>query len=220
MPEDPDLIEKFFLHANPNPERVGCPGEDTLKAIAANTLSVQDPARLHLASCSPCYAEFQQLKEARNASRLKFKRRVLAAALAACFLFAVLGFHLLTRNAAAPMAPIASSLVRTIDLYNVGTVRGAEPSRIADTVLLPAATMKLRLVLPRFSQPGPYRIGVVRDRSGKSILAEGVGTTVDDGPRQVVTVILNLRSAPSGSYLLSTTHGDDEASYYYPVKVN
>ena len=220
MPEDPDVIEKFFLKANPNPERAGCPGRDTLKAIAQNTLSVEHPARLHLASCSPCFGEFQQLKEVYRASRLKLKKNlVLAAALAACFLFGVVGFRFLPRNASAPVATISSSLVRTIDLYNVGTLRGAEPSLIADSVLLPATTVKLRLILPRFSQPGPYRIGVVRDKSGKTVLAEGTGAAVADGPRQVVTVILNLRSAPSGSYLLTTTHGDDEASYYYPVKV-
>ena len=220
MPEDPDLIDKFFLKANPNPEREGCPGRDTLNAIAKNTLSVEHPARLHLASCSPCFGEFQQLKEVHRASRLKSKKVVLLAALAACVLFGFFGLRLLTRNASAPIATIASPLVRTIDLYNVGTVRGVEPGRIANSVLLPAATVKLRLILPRFSQPGPYRIGVVRDKSGKTVLAEGTGTTVADGPRQVVTVMFNLRSVPSGLYLLSTTHGDDEASYYYPVKVD
>ena len=220
MPEDPDLIDKFFLKANPNPEREGCPGRDTLNAIAKNTLSVEHPARLHLASCSPCFGEFQQLKEVHRASRLKSKKVVLLAALAACVLFGVVGLRLLTRNASAPIATITSPLIRTIDLYNVGTVRGVEPGRIADSVLLPATAVKLRLILPRFSQPGPYRIAVVRDKSGKTVLAEGTGATVADGPRQVVTVMLNLRSAPSGSYLLSTTHGDDEASYYYPVKVD
>ena len=221
MPEDPDvIIDKFFLKANPNPERAGCPGRDTLKAIAENTLTVEHPARLHLASCSPCFREFQQLKEVHRASRLKLKKTVLLAALAACFLFGVVGLRVLTRNASAPVATISSSLVRTIDLYNVGTVRGVEPNRIAESVLLPAASVKLRLILPRFSQPGLYRIAVVRDKSGKTVLAEGTGAAIADGPRQVVTVMLNLRSAPSGSYLLSTTHGDDEASYYYPVKVD
>ena len=220
MPEDPDLIDKFFLKANPNPEREGCPGRDTLNAIAENTLSVEHPARLHLASCSPCFGEYQQLKDVHRASRLNSKKIVLLAALAACVLFGVVGLRLLTQNASAPIATITSPLVRTIDLYNVGTVRGVEPGRIADSVFLPTSAVKLRLILPRFSQPGPYRIAVVRDKSGKTILAEGSGATVADGPRQVVTVMLNLRSAPSGSYLLSTTHGDDEASYYYPVKVD
>jgi hypothetical protein len=220
VPEDPDVIEKFFLTANPNPERAGCPGRDTLKAIAENTLSVQHPARLHLASCSPCFGEFQQLKDLHRASRLKVRRNLWLATLAACFLLGVVGFRLLIRNASAPVATISSSLVRTIDLYDVGTVRGVEPSRISDTVLLPATSVKLRLILPRFSQSGQYRIGVVRDKSGKAVLAEGTGATVADGPRQVVTVTLNLRSVPSGSYLLATTRGDDQASYYYPVKVD
>ncbi len=218
MPEDPDVIDKFFLKANPNPDRVGCPGTETLKAIAENTLSVQHPARLHLASCSPCFGEFQQLKKAHRVSQ-RFRKQVILAA-AACFLIGTVGLLRFSRNSSAPVATLSSSLVRTIDLYNVGTFRGVEPSRIADSVLLPAASLKLRLILPRFSQSGSYRVGVVRDKSGKTVLAEGTGAAIADGPRQVVTVMLNLRSAPSGSYLLSTTHGNDEASYYYPVKVN
>ena len=220
MPEDPDVINKFFLQANPNPDRAGCPGRDTLKAIADNTLSVEHPARLHLASCSPCFGEFQQLKFIHRASRLKLKKNLILGALAASFFFGAIGFRLLTRNASAPIATISSSLVRTINLYDVGTVRGVEPGRIADSVLLPATAVKLRLILPRFSQPGLYRIGVVRDKSGKAVVAEGTNITVADGPRQVVTVMLNLRSVSSGLYLLTTTHGVDEASYYYPVKVD
>lgn len=218
MPKDPDIIDKFFLKANPNPDRVGCPGPEILKAIAENTLAVEDPARLHLAYCSPCFGEFQQLKNARRASQ-RFRSKAIAAA-AACFLVAVIGFLRITRKSPAPVATISSSLVRTIDLYNVGTFRGVEPSRIAGSVLLPAALVKVRLILPRFSQSGLYTIGVVRDKSGKSVLAEGTGSAVADGPREVVTVMLNLQSAPSGSYLLSTTHGSDESSYYYPVKVD
>ncbi len=44
-----DIVRQFFLEENPNPERVGCPPEETLKAAAENRLPVSDPARLHMA---------------------------------------------------------------------------------------------------------------------------------------------------------------------------
>src|ERR1700757_977288 len=81
-------IRQFFLEANPNPERQGCPDEKTLKDIAENRLPTDHPARLHLASCPPCFAEFRSFKgqfEDKRASQ----RRILAWAIAACLLVAV-----------------------------------------------------------------------------------------------------------------------------------
>jgi hypothetical protein len=39
-----DFIKDYFLEANPNPERVGCPGEATIKALAEDRLPVSHPA--------------------------------------------------------------------------------------------------------------------------------------------------------------------------------
>lgn len=57
-----DAIKEFFLEANPNPERIGCPPEQKLQMAAENRLALNDPARLHLAECSECFAEFRGYK--------------------------------------------------------------------------------------------------------------------------------------------------------------
>ncbi len=57
-----NLIDEFFLEANPNPERVGCPPEDIMKLIAEGKLRADHPARAHLATCSECFAEFQSFR--------------------------------------------------------------------------------------------------------------------------------------------------------------
>ena len=54
-----ELIKNYFLEANPNPERTGCPDEQTLQGLAEDRLPVSHPARLHLASCSECFAEYR-----------------------------------------------------------------------------------------------------------------------------------------------------------------
>ena len=54
-----DLLKEFLLEAFPNPDREGCPDEETLVALAENRLPPAHPARFHLGSCSECYAEYR-----------------------------------------------------------------------------------------------------------------------------------------------------------------
>ncbi len=84
------IVRQFFLEANPNPERVGCPPEQTLKDAAEDRLPVTDPARLHMADCSECFAEYRGYRldwQAKQASR----RRSLGWAVAAALLIGVPG---------------------------------------------------------------------------------------------------------------------------------
>jgi hypothetical protein len=60
--EHRELLEEFFLEAFPNPERVGCPDEDALQALAENGPVANDPVLLHVASCSECYREHRHLR--------------------------------------------------------------------------------------------------------------------------------------------------------------
>jgi len=217
---EPDFIRKFFLKANPNPDRVGCPDRDTLKAIAENTVPPDHPNRLHLASCSPCFEEFRELKEAHRA---KARRRtiIFAAAVAACFGIAVVGVRFLVwpRRAVPNVETASATVTKTVDLFKVGTFRGVQPNQLEDAVSLPAARVRINLILPRLSESGLYRVCVTRDKTGQDIVAEGTAPAAADGPREIVIVTLNLRSATPGFYFLSTTRDKEEASYYYPVKI-
>lgn len=219
-------IRQFFLEANPNPKREGCPDEKTLRDIAENRLPADHPARLHLASCSPCFAEFRSFKaeaDTRRASRLK----TLAWGLAACLVIAlgVYGSRTLLKKQAPQSAGTQkqagqlAAVDRTIDLYNHGTPRGGgEPSPL-DAVSLPSALVHLRLILPRFSDPGNYVVAVSKDKAGTAIAARGSGKTVADGPRLFLDVPLDLRGAPAGSYFLATVRESDNGTYYYPLNV-
>jgi hypothetical protein len=221
-------IRQFFLEANPNPERRGCPDEKTLKDVAENKLPLKHPARLHLASCSPCFAEFRSFKEQYDAAR-SLRRRVLAWAIAACLVVAagIYGSRLLferkdlsaTRNRAQKSSGQMVANDRTIDLFDHGTVRGgSEPSPL-DAVSLPSSLVHLRLILPRFSDPGSYAVAVSKDRVGTEIVARGNGMTVADGPRLLLNVTLDLRRTQAGSYFLATVRESDNGTYYYPLNV-
>ena len=52
--EHRELLEEFFLEAFPNPDRIGCPDEDAMQALAENGPAPNDPVLLHIASCSEC----------------------------------------------------------------------------------------------------------------------------------------------------------------------
>ena len=221
-------IRQFFLQANPNPERQGCPDEKTLRDIAENRLPTDHPARLHLASCSPCFAEFRSFKAQVGDARAS-RRRILAWAIAACLLLAVgvYGTRLLYKksepNVVKGVSPNPAgelaSVDRTIDLFNHGTLRGGSEPNPLEAVSLPSTLVHLRLILPRFSDPGSYVVAVSKDRAGTAIVARGSGKTVADGPRLFLDVPLDLRGAPVGSYFLATVRESDNGTYYYPLNV-
>ncbi len=222
-------IRQFFLEANPNPERHGCPDEKTLKDIAENRLPANHPARLHLASCSPCFAEFRSFKAQVGEARAS-RRRLLAWAIAACLLIGVgiYGSRLLfkkpepnvVKGGAQKQAGQLVAVDRTIDLFNHGTVRGGGDPSPLDAVSLPSNLVHLRLILPRFSDPGSYVVAVSKDREGTAIVARGSSKTVADGPRLFLDVPLDLRRADAGSYFLATVRESDNGTYYYPLNVS
>jgi hypothetical protein len=107
---------------------------------------------------------------------------------------------------------------QTVNLWDVGTFRGEQPGQL-QAVSLPAARLKLKIILPRFSPPGQYLIAVTRDQSGNGVMAEGSSAALASGNKETVAVDLDLRKAKSGQYFLSTTHEQDQASYYYPLQI-
>jgi hypothetical protein len=213
-----DPIEEAYLHAFPNPERLGCPGPEVLRGLATKELPISHPARVHIARCSPCFQEFRSFQR-EAAVRHRF---LLSAGLAACLII-VLTF--LARSGIyyrKTPVPIASVTLQkgTADLFEKDVLRGAgEANQPTSPVNLPAAPLELRVILPRFSRPGTYQIAVCHDRNAESAVVKAVGPTITEGPRQIVTVILDLSRLPKGSYWLSTRYDDNDASDYFAMKL-
>ena len=70
MGSERELVEAFerIIHEDfPNPQRVGCPGDETLLKLAEGSGDVRQRRLLaHVRQCAPC---FDQLKELRSKSR-------------------------------------------------------------------------------------------------------------------------------------------------------
>ena len=119
-----DPIEEAYLHAFPNPERIGCPGPEVLRGLATKELPISHPARTHVARCSPCFQEFRRFqREVAVRHRL-----VLTVGLAACLIMALVFLarsSLFHRNASGSI-PSITLQKRTADLFETDALRGQE----------------------------------------------------------------------------------------------
>src|SRR5207245_3281552 len=57
-------LASVVLTQFPNPERKDCPGSPVLRAIATKSIPMRDPAHEHVGSCSPCFSELTEIREA------------------------------------------------------------------------------------------------------------------------------------------------------------
>jgi hypothetical protein len=194
-----------------------CPDDAFLNSLARNSkhIALSDPRVDHAANCPLCMKRLLSLRPQYQARR---RRMVLAAAVCCCLIVAA--FVVLARRSADKPQQIANiaATPQTVNLWNAGTLRSGQPGPL-ESVTLPAALVKVTIILPRYSEPGQYAVAVTRDRTGNDLLAHGSATAIGTGDREEVSVDLDLRNSQPGSYFLSTTHEQDQASYYYPLQI-
>jgi hypothetical protein len=156
-------------------------------------LSQADPWLHHLASCSPCFQDFQRFRVAATARN----RRVFRAALAAAVLFIIIGGLLWLRSR--PVVPIATV---TLDLRDRSVARGENPSEARRVPLeLSRQAKHLILDLPIGSQEGSYQLALLRGT------AEPIRSTTGVAQLENHTVILkteiDLADVSPGLYFLA-----------------
>ena len=195
-----------------------CPDESFLQNLArhSNQIAFTDARVGHAANCPVC---MRRLLELRPAYKARQRPMVLTVA-AACCCVIVVALLLVGRHGANPprSVPDVAAVQVTVDLWNAGTLRGDQPTPL-QSVTLPAALTKAKIVLPRYSESGRYAVAVTRDQTGNELLAQGSAIAISIGDRKEVSVDLDLRKSQPGSYFLSTTHEQDQASYYYPLQI-
>lgn len=214
-----DPLEHFFLAANPNPHRIGCPSQEVLQSVARRKLDVPKDVFSHLAKCSECSVDVKayQLRFERRRTRknVLFASSLIAAGLAGVVVLVVpqvSPFH-------SRVAHIRGGVPQDvpINLWDQDMQRGSDQA--LKTIHVPPTSVRLIITLPRFSHPGKYQISLCRERNNASAFVRGKGASSSNGPREIVTVVLDLAGVEKGSYWLSTRHDEDAASDYFPVRV-
>jgi hypothetical protein len=220
--QEPDPIEQLLLTAYPNPERKGCPGRDVLEHLASKERDAEDPHWYHVWHCSPCYADFKEMRDARwEQERTQQRSRARLpwiAAAAAVIVAAIVGMvWFSTKDSGSTSSEIAQV---NVDLFDVGATRGAGQDYQIAPVAVPPSVDDFRITLPRFSDPGSYTIAVLRSKESGSALAIADGRAQENGRKLTVSVRFDLRNASAGRYLLGIRQAGREAqAFYYPLEV-
>ena len=204
-----------------------CPDESFLREYAARpgSFPLSDSRVQHVTSCGHCLPALLQFRSAAAAPRLGLARLTAIAALcAACLIVGfVVAKYWNRQNFPASNPPAgqqASAVVdRTLDLTNYGTLRGAEEQPPKPPLNLPAALLHVNLILPRFSEAGPYTIIVVAGREGTNRIAYATGNATIVSNQTKLTVTLDLRRAKPGSYVLLTELSGQDDWYSYPLRI-
>lgn len=195
-----------------------CPEEAFLKDLAKKSqrIALGDQRVGHAANCPICMRRLLALRREHHSLRL---RLMLTAAVASCLLIAALFVGLTRRgpNSKQQRADLGA-VPESVDLRNAGTFRGDQPGPL-QAVSLPAALAKVTIILPRYSDAGRYTVAVTRNQGGTDLLAKASATATRNRDSEEVSVYLDLRKSQPGSYFLSTTHEQDQASYYYPLQI-
>ncbi|MGC1966956.1 MAG: hypothetical protein WA673_10870 [Candidatus Acidiferrales bacterium] len=229
-----EKLQEHVLEKYPNPERIGCIDHSTLKAwvYAPEELDLSDPKYLHVLKCAECTRELIELRRLRNEQSERanigipsrqglaanWRWAIFASVLLCCL--AVAGVFYWRTHLVATPAQVAQStpVAETIDLSQAGTTRGTDTTTVP-VVVLPRRVVSAHIILPNFSPGGKYVVSVTTDRSGAIGKAAGPAVANVQGYHADLTVTLDLRSLPSGTYFLATTHEGDPASYFYPLTV-
>lgn len=194
-----------------------CPGEDFLQKLArkARDIRLSDPRVDHAATCPTCMRRLLTLRREHHARRQKV---MLATAVTACGIIAAIVTVARYQMQKHSLAKNSAVVAETVNLWNAGAFRGQQPSQL-QSVTLPAARVRLTIILPRFSSPGSYVVAVTHGPDGNGLISAAVASTIHNGQQETLTLHLDLRHAHAGQYFLSTTHEQGQASYYYPLQI-
>jgi hypothetical protein len=199
----------------PNPDRVGCPGQEFLKRLAERKMDLREVEQwlLHLGSCSPCFVEYTAFQK--QAARRRTLEMVLASA-ALLALAAVGGWlwkghwlHGIGGNVAtnAPYQKV------TVDLRNRIVFRGEQtPSANSGPIQLPRGRLELTMLLPKDSGPGNYGVQVSTELEKSLITTTGIA--VNQNGITALSVKLDVSNLSPGGYLLAIDGAGHERREY------
>ena len=195
-------LRKAILRGYPNPERVGCPGTDVLRQLAAQQLAVGHPAYSHVMECAPCYQELMDLRKvvpvaapARSRSGLRIWVPALAVGIVLCAGISYYelspGFH------PAPARDVALN----VDLQHWTVFRNDVPGKPRPPLELPRQRLDLTFTLPVGSEDGEYDIQIASTPGGTALVSSH-GTARLEDHNETLRTRLDASLLPSGGYSL------------------
>jgi hypothetical protein len=217
-------IEDMLAHANPNPNREGCPSPAELEELALRRRDASDPLYVHVSHCSPCYSAIRELQRKRGvAPRGSASKTVWTWwAAAAALLFVMAGAVWYAMQAPSkPVAPIVAqsnaNLPSTIlDLRPFAAVRSEESPNGSTPLAMSRSRQNVVLVLPVASAEGEYALKLLDSNLAPQMTSAPVAKLAD-GVTSISTE-LDLTRVPAGRYTLALKR-EPEDWRYFPIQV-
>ena len=162
----------------------------------------------HLTSCSPCYRDFSQLREAYQRRR---NRTRLAVAASIFVVVSVAGWALFHKQKDAQFAQTAVLDLRDRSVSR-GTEPGSEPNPGERPLEISRAVTHLNIYLPLGSSEGPYEVRILTP-SGESLVATS-GTAKLKDHITSLQIAVSFSSARPGRYILQVRKAGLEWNSY------
>jgi hypothetical protein len=197
-----DEIDLLFSEANPNPERIGCPSDDVLTALARRERPMSDPGYEHLARCSNCYRAMRARQQATTAMTAAHRRRVFRwLGAVATLVIVCVATWLFVQRGGERRRPSDLELQARLDLRGYGVVRSTPDQPEQQPLRLRRGRLRLTLLLPVGFESGEYDLQLLDSDMQSRVSATGKADI-----RSYVTTLetnLDLRALSAGSYRLA-----------------
>jgi len=176
----------------PNPDRAGCPGNETLKAMALRKLSHEQLMGWidHLGTCTPCFREYTEFR-----NQAEWRRTLAYVGVAASVLVALFG--LWRWRSSRPNVITAHNHI-VADMRDRLIFRGEQGK---GPLVFGRGIDDVSFYLPEGSRTGTYEVAVFDEESGKS-LVHATGTAAIKNNTTEVNVTLDLSHTAPGHYLV------------------
>jgi hypothetical protein len=215
-------LASVVLTQFPNPERKDCPGTPVLRAIATKTIPMRDPVHEHVGSCSPCFSELTEIREAVHRRNVMWTLRAAGAAGVALAVlvvyFAFLRADGPTRQEAVqpgtppgvpqtnepvynapPTQPVY--ITTMLDLRNASTTRTVQPSGATSNmqpIAIPRGLLALTVQLPVGSEAGSYEVEIRKPNQPATRTAKAQAT-IENGITKL-PINIDTSSLPPAEY--------------------
>jgi hypothetical protein len=210
-------LQESALREFPNPERVGCPDQETLAGMSRRIIQMTQDQLHHVTHCSPCFQTFLAIRQEIRQRRV-VRIRIAAVACAAAI---VLGAVIYWTGVVRPTRPVqiaSATTLATLDLRPLTENRGSEQeprNTPKPQLILPRKHLQLTLYFPVGSDEGQYALQLL-DGPLRTLLKQHVTATLQD---HVVTAVaeLDLSSLSPGLHTLAIRKTGDEWRTYSVV---
>lgn len=206
--DEMEWVRQAILKAYPNPEHIGCPEPETLKAMARRAVPITAAEQDHIFHCSPCFATYMSIRnEIRRGRliRLSTVWSVAAVFVGALSYYAFTSLH----TSHAPQR-----FETTFNLQDRPVFRGIDPAIVHPSpFVLPRGSIHLSLTLPLGSEPGVYQLEICRnEKTDPLLIVSGTAMLNPDGST-VLVADLNSVKLRAGPYALGIRRGAAEWTY-------